>query len=346
MAPHIRQASMPNELQHPCRSSSCSPETPRTMGLTCCPCRLSPQPHPPRQARPPVLVAAVLEVHRGQPAGRVVGVLAGQDLLRGVNWRPNRLPQRPACAALQLVGAGCVRSSGEGPSTCCSGPHSAARSKRTPPQKRFPSTALHQAGLPTARQEQKPGRASRSLSAASAAFCVAGSWLSAERRQSNTAGRSCGPRAAMAGGRAAGKRGGALGERRRRWQRWRRRFRSAPAALLLAPACLPDHGDRPATAPACPGRPGGCRRAKTGGRGDPRPWQVNGCEVCTQQGRDRQSSAAVKRLDCRIYRAGRAMHGRRGGALQAIPQHLLDRLAARCNRQHLHTSRCRHHSLG
>ena len=170
--------------------------------------------------------------------------------------------------------AGCVphRSSGEGPSTCCSGPHSAARSKRTPPQKRFPSTALHQAGLPTARQEQKPGRASRSLSAASAAFCVAGSWLSAERRQSNTAGRSCGPRAAMAGGCAAGKRGGALGER---WRQAGGGGQKRPAAPLLAPVCLTDHGGRPATAPPCSECPGGCRRAKTGGEGGQRPWQVD-----------------------------------------------------------------------
>lgn len=59
----------------------------------------------------------------------------------------------------------------------------------------------HMAGcLParTARQEQKPGRASSSRSAASACFWVLGSWLSAECRQSKTAGRSCGPSAAMA----------------------------------------------------------------------------------------------------------------------------------------------------
>lgn len=46
----------------------------------------------------------------------------------------------------------------------------------------------------TARQEQKPGRVSSSRSAASACFCVLGSWLSADCRHWNTACRSPGPR--------------------------------------------------------------------------------------------------------------------------------------------------------
>ena len=47
------------------------------------PLQLQAPQHPPLEARAPVLVAAVLEVHRRQPARRVVRLLAGQDLLQG-----------------------------------------------------------------------------------------------------------------------------------------------------------------------------------------------------------------------------------------------------------------------